>query len=270
MAQGLAPQALEGLHGAGAELRAPRAQGDPPHWRPGCGKARSAKAVGSLWKLLLRLDVGKCFGSLVGASEEKIAGPSRPPESVAPCIPLARRAREGPRGDAELGRLGRRHGRRVFGTFITWLQEKKSAESSSLAQPTRCASPSELLRKGRFDEIFFVDLPQRGERKEIFDIHLNKRKRDPKGFDLDALIEASDGFSGSEIEQVVIALYDAFDKDEDLINQDLLHALEETVPLSTTMQEEITAMREWSKQRARLASAEVRLAEREQTRKLEL
>jgi SpoVK/Ycf46/Vps4 family AAA+-type ATPase len=131
--------------------------------------------------------------------------------------------------------------------------------------------PPELLRKGRFDEIFFVDLPQKGERKEIFDIHLKKRKRETERFDLDGLIEASDGFSGSEIEQAVIsALYDAFDKDEDLNDEYLQHALEETVPLSTTMQEEINAMREWSKQRARLASAEVRISEQARKRELEI
>ncbi len=161
---------------------------------------------------------------------------------------------------------------RVFGTFITWLQEKKSAVFVIGTANSVRQLPPELLRKGRFDEIFFVDLPQKGERQEIFTIHLNKRKRDPVRFDTGALVEASDGFSGSEIEQAVIsALYDAFDKDEELTDEYLLHALEETVPLSTTMQEEITAMREWSKQRARLASAEVRpLAEREQVRKLEL
>src|SRR5262249_14708483 len=131
--------------------------------------------------------------------------------------------------------------------------------------------PPELLRKGRFDEIFFVDLPQRGERKEICDIHIKRRKRDPKRFDVEALVEASDGFSGAEIEQVVIsALYDAFDKDEELNDEYLLHAIEETVPLSTTMQEEINSMREWSKQRARLASKEVRMTERDQVRKIEL
>ncbi len=240
---------------------------------PGCGKSLLAKAVGSLWKLpLLRLDVGKCFGSLVGASEENIRRAIKTAESVAPCILWLDELEKGLAGTQSSGMSDGGTTARVFGTFITWLQEKRSAVFVIGTANSVRQLPPELLRKGRFDEIFFVDLPQKGERNEIFDIHLKKRKRDAARFDIPGLVEASDGFSGSEIEQAVIsALYDAFDKDEELNDEYLLHALEETVPLSTTMQEEITAMREWSKQRARLASAEVRpLAERDQVRKLEL
>jgi SpoVK/Ycf46/Vps4 family AAA+-type ATPase len=241
---------------------------------PGCGKSLLAKAVGSLWKLpLLRLDVGKCFGSLVGASEENIRRAIRTAESVAPCILWLDELEKGLAGTQSSGASDGGTTARVFGTFITWLQEKKSAVFVIGTANSVRQLPPELLRKGRFDEIFFVDLPQKGERKEIFEIHLTKRKREPGPFklDLEGLVDSSDGFSGSEIEQAVIsALYDAFDKGEELTHDGLIHALEETVPLSTTMQEEISAMREWSKQRARLASSEVRLAEREQVRKLEL
>lgn len=240
---------------------------------PGCGKSLLAKAVGNLWKLpLLRLDVGKCFGSLVGASEENIRRAIKTAESVAPCILWLDELEKGLAGTQSSGQSDGGTTARVFGTFITWLQEKKSpvfviGTANSVRQ-----LPPELLRKGRFDEIFFVDLPQKGERKEIFSIHLEKRKRKTSDFDLDKLVEESDGFSGSEIEQAIIsALYDAFDRDEDLKDDDyLVRALAETVPLSTTMQEEINAMREWSKQRARLASAEVQLAARDQIRKIEL
>jgi SpoVK/Ycf46/Vps4 family AAA+-type ATPase len=115
--------------------------------------------------------------------------------------------------------------------------------------------PPELMRKGRFDDIFFVDLPSREERSDIFRIHLDKRGRNPDLFDLDLLALSSEGFSGSEIEQVIIsALYDAFDVKRDLITEDIVGSLEETVPLSQTMEEEISAIREWAQTRARVAS----------------
>ena len=131
--------------------------------------------------------------------------------------------------------------------------------------------PPELLRKGRFDEIFFVDLPSAAERRKIFDIHIRSRNRDPSRFDLDKLTEESDGYSGSEIEQTVIsALYDAFDKDDELNDMYLFQAIRETVPLSRTMQEDITSMRDWAKSRARLASQDIQLEEREVVRKIDI
>jgi SpoVK/Ycf46/Vps4 family AAA+-type ATPase len=240
---------------------------------PGCGKSLLAKAVGSLWKLpLLRLDVGKCFGSLVGASEENIRRAIKTAESVAPCILWLDELEKGLAGTQSSGQTDGGTTARVFGTFITWLQEKKSAVFVIGTANSVRQLPPELLRKGRFDEIFWVDLPQKGERREIFDIHLKKRKREPGHFDLEGLVDASDGFSGSEIEQAIIsALYDAFDKGEELTDEYMLHAIEETVPLSTTMQEEINAMREWSKQRARQASSEgIAPPERSQVRKLDV
>jgi SpoVK/Ycf46/Vps4 family AAA+-type ATPase len=117
--------------------------------------------------------------------------------------------------------------------------------------------PPELVRKGRFDEIFFVDLPNAAERAEIWKIHLIKRNRDPDQFDLTTLAMASDGLSGAEIEQAVIAgLYEAFDKNRPLAMTDLLDVLQETVPLSQMMQEDIEALRTWARQRARPASGD--------------
>ena len=136
--------------------------------------------------------------------------------------------------------------------------------------------PPEILRKGRFDEIFFVDLPSSEERKEIFKIHVKKRgtsshPRTIDDFDVSALVEASEDYSGAEIEQAVISgLYDAFDSGMDLNTEGLLQSLEETVPLSQTMQEEITTMREWAKTRARFASVDSIKEKGGETRKLEL
>ena len=239
---------------------------------PGCGKSLMAKSVASLWKLpLIRLDVGKVFGSLVGSSEEGMRRAIRTAESVAPCIMWLDELEKGLAGTQSSGQSDAGTTARVFGTFITWLQEKKSAVFVIGTANNVRMLPPELLRKGRFDEIFFVDLPNRAERREIVEIHLKLRGRDPAAFDVDALVEASEGFSGSELEQVVIsALYDAFDKDEEVTDEYLLHAISETVPLSRTMQEEIASMRDWAKNRARLASEPVQLQEREPVRRIEI
>ena len=240
---------------------------------PGCGKSLMAKAVASLWRLpLVRLDIGKVFGSLVGSSEEGIRRAIKTAESVAPCILWLDELEKGLSGTASSGQSDGGTTARVFGTFITWLQEKKSAVFVIGTANNIKQLPPELLRKGRFDEIFFVDLPSAEERQEIINIHIRRRKRDPQHFDIAGLVESTDGFSGSEIEQVVVsALYDAFDKDDELNDEYLYQAIEDTVPLSRTMQEEIAGMREWAKSRARLASpSPVGLDERESVRKLDI
>lgn len=239
---------------------------------PGCGKSLMAKAVASLWRLpLIRLDIGKVFGSLVGSSEEGIRRAVKTAESVAPCILWLDELEKGLAGIASSGQSDAGTTARVFGTFITWLQEKTSPVFVIGTANNIKMLPPELLRKGRFDEIFFVDLPSREERRLIFDIHIRRRHRDPANFDLDQLIEATDGFSGSEIEQVVIsALYDAYDKDDELSDEYLLQGVEETVPLSRTMQEDIASMRDWAKSRARLASQSVELHETEAVRKIDI
>jgi SpoVK/Ycf46/Vps4 family AAA+-type ATPase len=239
---------------------------------PGCGKSLMAKAVSSLWRLpLIRLDVGKVFGSLVGSSEEGMRKAIKTAESVAPCILWLDELEKGLAGTQSSGQSDGGTTARVFGTFITWLQEKKSSVFVIGTANNVKLLPPELLRKGRFDEIFFVDLPSSSERKTIFEIHIAKRKRDPAMFDIDRLVEESDGYSGSEIEQVVIsALYDAYDKDEDLNDMYLFQAIKETVPLSRTMQEDITSMRDWAKSRARLASHSGQLEERDVVRKIDI
>ncbi|HLK57377.1 MAG TPA: AAA family ATPase, partial [Chthonomonadaceae bacterium] len=145
---------------------------------------------------------------------------------------------------------------RVFGTFLTWMQDKKAPAFVVATSNDVTALPPELLRKGRFDEIFFIDLPSPDERKDIFLIHLKKRKRNPEEFDLGRLAEATPGFSGAEIEACVVdALYDAFDENKTLTTESIVAAAHHTVPLSMTMRERIEDLREWANTRARLASS---------------
>lgn len=226
---------------------------------PGCGKSLTAKAVGELWKRpLLRFDVGKVFAGLVGSSEENMRKAIRTAEAVAPSILWLDELEKGFSGTHSSSFSDAGTTARVFGSFVTWLQEKTSPVFVIATANNINLLPPELLRKGRFDEIFFVDLPSYEEREEIFRIHLNKRKRGPETFDIHGLAMCSEGFSGSEIEQAVIsALYDAFDAGRELCTEDIYKSLEETVPLSQTMQEEISALREWAKTRARWASEEI-------------
>ena len=223
---------------------------------PGCGKSLCAKAVGALWKMpLLRLDVGKVFGGLVGSSEENIRKAIRTAEAVAPSILWLDELEKGFSGVRSSGQTDSGTTARVFGTFITWLQEKTQPVFVIATANDVTALPPELMRKGRFDEVFFVDLPDPGERQAIFDIHIRKKKREVRDFDLPKLVASSQGFSGSEIEQAIIsAMYDAFDESVDIDTDRVVKAAQEIIPLSYTMKEGIDSLREWAKTRARQAS----------------
>ncbi|MGD9497401.1 MAG: AAA family ATPase [Armatimonadota bacterium] len=222
----------------------------------GCGKSLSAKAVAGVWRLpLLRLDVGSVFAGVVGSSEQNMRRAMRLAESIAPCVLWLDELEKGFAGTQSSSFSDAGTTARVFGSFITWLQEKTAPVFVIATANDITALPPELMRKGRFDEIFFIDLPTQAEREEIFRIHLAKRERDPDQFDLRALAEASAGFSGSEIEQVVIsALYDGFDEGREVTQEDLLRNVRDTVPLSATRKEDIEALREWAFTRARPAS----------------
>jgi len=222
----------------------------------GCGKSLVAKSVANAWRLpLLRLDVGRLFASLVGSSEENLRSAIRVAESVAPVVLWVDEIEKGFSG-VESSRISDAGtAARVFGSFITWLQEKQAPVFVIATANAVHHLPPELVRKGRFDEIFFVDLPNAAERTDIWRIHLLKRNRNPDDFDLFSLAMASDGLSGAEIEQALIAaLYDAFDENRPLSMDDLLTVLNETIPLSTMMEEEIAGLRAWARQRARGAS----------------
>jgi AAA+ superfamily predicted ATPase len=230
----------------------------------GCGKSLCAKAVSSLWQLpLLRFDMGRMFGSLVGSSEENVRRAIAVAESVAPAILWVDEIDKAFAGSQGSGATDGGTTARVFGTFLTWLSEKNApvfvvATANDISQ-----LPPELLRKGRLDEIFFVDLPSNEERREIFRIHLARRGRDPELFDVESLAACSDNFSGAEIEQAVIsALYDAFYARIELNKGLVLEALRQTVPLAKTMDEQINRLRNWAEGRARNASTP-RLADAE-------
>ena len=200
----------------------------------GCGKSLCAKAVSNLWSLpLLRLDIGRLFSSFVGSSEQNVRRAISVAESVSPVILWIDEIEKGFAGLGSSSFSDSGTTSRVFGTIITWMQEKEASVFVIATANEVESLPPELLRKGRLDEIFFVDLPNPEERKEIFAIHLRSRRRDISRFDLDQLAKHSEGFSGSEIEQSIIsALYDAFEKKTDISTENIIAALKNTYPLS--------------------------------------
>jgi hypothetical protein len=222
----------------------------------GCGKSLTAKAVAGQWRLpLLRLDMGRIFSGLVGSSEENLRKAIRVAESVAPVVLWVDEIEKGLSGAQGSGTSDGGVSARVFGALLTWLQEK-TAPVFVVATANRIdALPPELLRKGRFDEIFFVDLPDAAERREILEIHVRRRGRDPGAFDLAALAAQAEGFSGAELEAAIVSgLYDAFAEKVELEQRHLARAVAESLPLSVTMREDITHLREWAATRTRPAS----------------
>jgi ATP-dependent 26S proteasome regulatory subunit len=222
----------------------------------GCGKSLCAKAVSRLWQLpLLRFDMGRMFGSLVGSSEENVRRAIAVAESVAPAVLWVDEIDKAFVGSQSSGVTDGGTTARVFGTFLTWLSEKSAPVFVVATANDVQQLPPELLRKGRLDEIFYVDLPSEEEREEIFRIHLAKRGRDPRNFDLPALTATSRDFSGAEIEEAIIsALYDAFYAKQELATAHVLESLAQTVPMAKTMSERISAQRNWANGRARNAS----------------
>lgn len=222
----------------------------------GCGKSLCAKALASQWRVpLLRLDMGRVFSSLVGSSEENVRQAIHVAESVAPAIMWVDEIEKAFSGTQSSSFSDAGTTSRVFGTFITWLQEKTSPVFVIATANNITQLPPELLRKGRFDDLFFVDLPDRDERAEIFKIHIAKRGRKPEDFDLQKLAMESEGFSGAEIEEAVVAaMFDVFDKGQDLNTDALVASIRATVPLSQTMKEDLAALRDWARDRARPAS----------------
>ena len=213
---------------------------------PGCGKSLAAKAIAREWKLpLLKLDAGRLFDKFVGESEKNFRKAIEMAESLSPIVLWIDEIEKamvagGGSGDADAGLS-----RRLFGAFLTWLQEKKQDVFVVATANNLSSLPPELLRKGRFDEIFFVDLPDDTERESIWKIHLGLRKQDSKAFDLSKIVSASDGFSGSEIEQAVVAaLYRALHQKAPLTTDLLIEELTQTVPLSVTRREDIDALRQ--------------------------
>lgn len=219
----------------------------------GCGKSSCVKAISQYWRLpLMRLDMTKVYGGMVGNPEETMRRALQTVEAVAPVILWMEEIEKGVAGFTQ-GDGGVTA--RIFSSFLTWMQEKKSLVFVAATANEIDKLPPELLRKGRFDEIFFVDLPTEKERLDIFKVHIQKRKHQPEKFNLVNLAKATQGFNGAEIEQVVVGgMYEAFNEKRQFNDQDLYKMIGKTVPLSTTMAEPIKAIKRWADQRAVRAS----------------
>lgn len=224
---------------------------------PGCGKSLVSKTIANEWELpLLKFDLGKVFGSLVGESESRMREALALAETISPSILWIDEIEKGLSGINSNGDGGT--SAKVFGTLLTWMQEKENDVFVIATANNISALPPELLRKGRFDEIFFVDLPSEKEREEIFKIHINKKERDVNSFNIEVLVKLSNGFSGAEIEEAVNeSLFIAYDNNRELETQDIEKAIKDTFPLSRTMAETIKDLRTWAKVRARFASNEI-------------
>lgn len=226
----------------------------------GTGKSLCAKAIAHLWRLpLLRLDMGRLFGSLVGQSESRTRQTIQLTETLAPCVLWMD---EIDKGFAGMGGSSTDSGtsQRVFGTLLTWMQEKTSPVFIVATANNINALPPELLRKGRFDEIFFINLPNYEERKQIFSVHLQRYRPITRNrFDIEHMAEIAKEFSGAEIEQAIIeGMYRAFNENRDLITEDVILAIQATFPLASTAREEISYMKAWAAQgRARSASKDI-------------
>ncbi|MGH9424654.1 MAG: AAA family ATPase, partial [Thermoanaerobaculia bacterium] len=214
----------------------------------GCGKSLAAKFVARQWELpLLKLDAGRLYEKYVGDSEKNFRKATALAEAMAPVIlwidEIEKAFAQGGSTDSDGGLS-----QRLFGSFLTWLQEKKDEVFVVGAANDLMNVPPELLRKGRFDEVFFVDLPTREERMSIFAIHLRLRKQNPSTFDLGALADATDGFSGAEIEQAVIsALYRSLQKKQPVTSESIVESVRSTTPLSISRAEDVARVREVGK-----------------------
>jgi len=229
----------------------------------GCGKSLCAKAVSSLWRLpLLRFDASLVLGSYQAPAEVNIRRAIQLAESVSPCVLWIDEIEKGFSQSAISGKEASGAVSRAFASFLVWLQERKKPVYVIATANSISELPPELVRKGRFDDIFFVDLPKIHEREEIFNIHFKKRGRNPGDFDGKRLASESEGFSGSEIEQSIIsAMYEAFTEGRELNTEDVRKALSDTVPLSQTMEEQVEELRRWAKNRARPASTDTKLSD---------
>jgi SpoVK/Ycf46/Vps4 family AAA+-type ATPase len=223
----------------------------------GCGKSLCARAVAGEWKLpLVKFDTSAVYDKYIGETEKRIRKVFQVAEGLAPCVLWIDElekvfAGSGPdSASADAGVASR-----LLASFLSWMQDRKSPVFVAATCNNVTVLPPELIRKGRFDELFFVDLPKQGERKQIFSIQLAKRKRNPTDFDLEKVAMAAKGYSGAEIDAAVQGvLYAAYSEKKPLTTQSLIDALVQTVPLSTTRAEEIMALREWARTRTVAAS----------------
>lgn len=218
----------------------------------GCGKSLAARAVAGEWNYdLVRLDAGALYDKFVGESEKRLRRALELAQKLSPVVLWIDEiekafASAGSSGDADAGLS-----QRLLATLLTWMQDRESGVFLAATSNNITVLPPEMLRKGRFDEIFFVDLPNTQIRAALFTLHLKKRGRDPGAFDTGKLAEKSEGFSGAEVEQAIVSgLYTAFSQAQQLSTEILLGEIKATQPLSVTRAEEISAIRDWARNRA--------------------
>ena len=237
---------------------------------PGCGKSLIAKSIASSWNMpLLRLDVGKVFQGIVGSSEDNIRKAIATAEAVAPCVLWIDEIEKGLSGVQSSGATDGGVTSRIFSTILTWMQEKTAPVFVVATANNIYQLPPELLRKGRFDEIFFVDLPSQKEKENIFSIHLQKNRQNVSSFALDILAQKGEGFNGAEFDECVKeAMFTAYVESQEsniapkLQMIHILDAIKNTVPLSKTMEKQITDLRKFAVSRAKNASKEIVLENR--------
>ncbi len=218
----------------------------------GCGKSLCAKAVAGEWSLqLARFDAGSLYDKFIGESEKRLRKSLETAEKLAPIVLWIDEIEKGFAATGSSADVDAGLTQRILATLLTWLQDRQPGVFLVATSNNINALPPELLRKGRFDEIFFVDLPDAEARAELFRIHLKRRGRDPAGFDLVALASASEGFSGAEVEQAIAsALYTAFSKQQQLSTEIIVAECLATRPLSVTRREEVERLRDWARERA--------------------
>lgn len=218
----------------------------------GCGKSLCAKAVAGEWELdLARLDVGALYDKYIGETEKNLRRSLEMAQKLAPMVLWIDEIEKGFAATGASADVDAGLSQRVLATLLTWLQDRESGVFIAATSNDISALPPELLRKGRFDEIFFVDLPDAEARAQLFRIHLRRRGREPGEFDSAALAAASEGFSGAEIEQAIVSgLYSAFSRQQALSTEILLAELRSTRPLSITRREAVEQLRAWARERA--------------------
>jgi len=225
---------------------------------PGTGKSLTAKATAKIFGMpLLKLDAGRIFAGLVGQSESNLRSVIQTAEAIAPAVLWIDEIEKGFAGSKSSGATDGGTSSRVFGSFISWMQEKKSPVFVVATANDVSQLPPEMLRKGRFDELWFVDLPNQKEREAIWIIQIAKYRRDPKDYDTIQLARATEGLTGSEIENVFAdALFKAFEAGKEPTDLTVAEVLTEFVPLSKLMAEQMTGLRNWVKGRARTATSQ--------------
>ena len=224
---------------------------------PGTGKSLTAKATATVFnRPLLKLDAGRLFAGLVGQSESNLRSVIATVEAIAPCVLWLDEMEKGFAGSRSSGATDGGTASRVFGTFLSWLQDRTAPVFVVATANDVTQLPPELLRKGRFDELFLIDLPNQQEREAIWRIQIAKFRREPEKFDIVQLARATEGLTGSEIEQLFIdSLHEAFSRRAEPTDLSIAMLLNDLVPLSKLMSEQIDGLRRWAKGRARRATA---------------